>query len=124
MREGLSVMRAAGLRPASVIGIPPSIIARLLALPDAIVLRVARSLVAIDPRAKSSTLQDLEAGKPTEIDDLSGEIVRLAGSIGRDAPVNRAIVEAVHALESGPGPLRFWSPELLHQRLSRAADPA
>jgi 2-dehydropantoate 2-reductase len=120
MREGLAVMRAAGLRPTSVIGIPPGVIARLLSLPDAIVLRVARSLVAIDPRAKSSTLQDLEAGKPTEIDDLSGEIVRLAAGAGgiATAPANRAIVEAVHALESGARPLSFWSPERLRERLS------
>jgi 2-dehydropantoate 2-reductase len=116
MREGLAVMRAAGLRPTSVIGIPPGVIARVLGLPDAIVLRVARSLVAIDPRAKSSTLQDLEAGKPTEIDDLSGEIVRLARA--RDAPANRIVVDAVHALETSSRPLSFWTPETLRERLS------
>ncbi len=120
MREGLSVMRAAGLRPATVIGMPPGAIARLLALPDAIVLRVAKKLVSIDPRAKSSTLQDLEAGKATEIDDLSGEIVRLAAQKGRLAPANRVIVDVVHSLEIAAPPLPFLTPDELRERIAAA----
>lgn len=118
IREGLRVMRRAGLQPRSVVGLPPGAIARLLALPDAIVLRVAKSLVAIDPTAKSSTLQDLEAGKPTEIDDICGEIVRLAEEHGAEAPANRTIVQGVHALEQQERK-RFWSPDDLLRRLSR-----
>lgn len=117
MREGLEVMRAAGLRPLTVVGLPPGAIARLLTLPDAIVLRVAKTMVDIDPRAKSSTLQDLEAGKPTEIDDLCGEIVHLAEEAGVDAPKNRLLVEAIHALEEAPAPTPFWSPATLAARL-------
>jgi 2-dehydropantoate 2-reductase len=120
MREGLKVMRAAGLRPATVLGIPPGAIARMLALPDAIVLRVAKKLVSIDPRAKSSTLQDLEAGKATEIDDLSGEIVRLAAQAGKSAPANRIIVETVHSLEIAAPPLPFLTPEELRERIAAA----
>jgi len=118
MREGLAVMRAAKLHPVTVVGMPPAAIARLLTLPDAIVLRVAKTMVSIDPRAKSSTLQDLEAGKPTEIDDLSGEIVRLAEEAGMSAPANRVIVDAVHALEQTAMPLPFWTPETLRERIA------
>ena len=117
MREGLDVMRRAGLHPLRVVGLPPGAIARLLTLPDAIVLRVARSMVDIDPRAKSSTLQDLEAGKPTEIDDLCGEIVHLAQRARIDAPKNRLLVDAIHALERAPAPTPFWSPKTLAARL-------
>lgn len=120
MREGLKVMRAAGLRPATVLGIPPGAIARMLAMPDAIVLRVAKKLVSIDPRAKSSTLQDLEAGKATEIDDLSGEIVRLAAQAGKAAPANRIIVDTVHSLEIAAPPLPFLTPEALRERIAAA----
>jgi len=120
MREGLKVMHAAGLRPATVIGMPPGAIARLLALPDAIVLRVAKKLVSIDPRAKSSTLQDLEAGKATEIDDLSGEIVRLAAKSGKSAPKNRIIVDVVHSLEIAAPPLPFLTPAELRDRIAAA----
>jgi 2-dehydropantoate 2-reductase len=120
MREGLAVMRAAELHPARVLALPPSWIARLLAWPDAIVLRAAKSLANVDPRAKSSTLQDLEAGKPTEIDDLSGEIVRLAERAGVAAPANRLLVELVHELERAERPLQFVTPEHLRMRIEAA----
>ena len=109
MREGLRVMKTAGLHPKGIVGLPPAAIARLLTLPNAIVLRVAKSMVAIDPRARSSTLQDLDAGKPTEIDDLSGEIVRLADNSGDEAPANALVVEAIRDLEKQPRPLPHWS---------------
>ncbi|MDJ0864858.1 MAG: 2-dehydropantoate 2-reductase [Myxococcota bacterium] len=118
MREGLGAMKRAGIEPRPVVGLPPWLLARLLNLPDAIVLRFARSIVDIDPEAKSSTLQDLEAGKPTEVDDLSGEIVRIARRAGVDAPRNALAVEAVHELEAAPAPRPYWSPEKLAQRLA------
>ncbi|MBL4685297.1 MAG: 2-dehydropantoate 2-reductase [Nannocystaceae bacterium] len=116
MLEGLGVLRASGLRPRSIVGLPPGVIARLLALPDAIVLRVAKSLVAVDPAAKSSTLQDLEAGKPTEIDDLCGEIVGRGADTGTPAHANAVVTNAVHALEAERTP-SFWSAERLLEAL-------
>ncbi len=116
MREGLTVLRGSGLSPRSIVGLPPGAIARLLTLPDAIVLRVAKSLVAVDPSAKSSTLQDLEAGKPTEIDDLCGEVVLRGREAGLSAPANAVITDAVHALEAQERP-EFWSPERLNDAL-------
>jgi 2-dehydropantoate 2-reductase len=120
MREGLDIMRRAGLHPTSVLLLPPNVIARVLTWPDAIVLRAAKSIASVDPRAKSSTLQDLEAGKPTEIDDLSGEIVRLAAQAGTIAPANTVIVDAVHELERSAPPLPFWTQERLRQHIAAA----
>jgi len=40
---------------------------------------------------KSSMLQDVERPKRTEIDEISGEIVRRAEAAGVDAPVNRVL---------------------------------
>lgn len=112
-------MKAAGLHPTSVVGIPPLLIAYLLRMPNVLVLRVAKSLVSIDPRAKSSTLQDLERGKPTEIDDLSGEIVRLAEQAAIAAPANEILVDAIHTLEHASPPLPYWTAEQLQQRLRK-----
>jgi 2-dehydropantoate 2-reductase len=121
MAEGLAVMRAAGIRPARVLALPPEWIARLLPLPDAVVLRVARRMIAIDPAAKTSTLQDLEAGRATEVDDLHGAIVTLAARAGVPAPRNAAIVELVHELEAaarrGVAPLPHLSGAQLRARL-------
>jgi 2-dehydropantoate 2-reductase len=44
---------------------------------------------------RSSMLQDLERDRPTEIDAISGEILRVAASHGLDLPATRAIVEDV-----------------------------
>ncbi|WP_439105954.1 ketopantoate reductase family protein [Congregibacter sp.] len=44
---------------------------------------------------KSSMLQDFIAGRPTEIDYLNGELVRRATSLGRELPLNNALVDAL-----------------------------
>lgn len=118
MLEGLAVLRAVGYRPRSVIGLPPAVIARALRLPDAILLRVAKKLVSADPSARSSTLQDLDAGKPTEIDELNGAIAALARAQGRAAPANATVAELVHALEGRPAPLPFVAPAELRRRIA------
>jgi 2-dehydropantoate 2-reductase len=118
MLEGLAALRAAGYRPTSVIGLPPGIIARALMLPDAILLRIAKKLVSVDPGARSSTLQDLDAGKPTEIDELNGAIAALAREHRRPSPANDTVTELVHQLEAGVAPLPFVTPAELRQRIA------
>ncbi len=118
MREGHRVLVRAGYRPASVVGLPPSIIARLLPLPNAIVLRVARRLVAVDPGARSSTLQDLDAGKPTEIEHINGAIVTLAEQHGLAAPANEVVVSIVRQLEQSAPPLPFVAADELRRRIA------
>ena len=54
-------------------------------------------MIKIDAAARSSMLDDLEAGRDPEIDYLQGEIVRLAKKHGRTAPINARMIEAVHA---------------------------
>jgi 2-dehydropantoate 2-reductase len=49
---------------------------------------------------ESSRLQDLRAGRPTEIDAISGAVVGLASTIGVEAPVNHALRDIVHAIEA------------------------
>lgn len=43
--------------------------------------------------------QDLRRGKPTEVDHINGQIVRLAESANMKAPVNAEIVRMTHELE-------------------------
>jgi 2-dehydropantoate 2-reductase len=100
LREGIAVMRAADLRPARVTIVPPRLIAALMVLPDEVVLRVARAIVDVDPRARSSTLQDLDRGRPTEIDELNGAIAWLAERAGIGAPINGTVAAIVHDHEA------------------------
>jgi 2-dehydropantoate 2-reductase len=51
------------------------------------------------PEAMSSTAQDLGRGRPTEIDDLNGYVVRESEAHGLPAPVNRTLHALVKLLE-------------------------
>lgn len=112
MREGLAILHGSGVSIARIGKLPPRFIANMLPLPDAIVLRVAKSMISIDPGARSSTLQDLERGRPTEIDALNGELVRLAEQHRLACPIHRWIVEQIHRME-GQSPLEFFPPDQL-----------
>lgn len=48
---------------------------------------------------RSSMVQDLEAGRRTEIDFLNGAIVNIAKETGLEAPFHRSIVSLIHARE-------------------------
>lgn len=116
-REALDVLDAARVPLARLTPLPPRWIARLLGAPDLLFRRLAGRVVAIDPAARSSMWDDLEAGRPTEIGYIQGEIVRLAERAGRAAPVNAALVRLIEAAERG-GPRRFTGREL-YQAITR-----
>jgi 2-dehydropantoate 2-reductase len=103
--ECLAAFDRAGIRLASIPGVPSVRSFRrwlsLLGVPGggAIVSSFARQRFNRKPIV-FSLYQDLLRHKPTEIDFINGEIVRLAREHGGDAPFNAAVVEMVHELES------------------------
>ena len=119
-RELLSLLEAAGIEPAR-IKLPPRWLPALLDVPDGVFRVLAGKMLAIDPLARSSMWEDLQAGRATEIDYLNGEVVRLAASLNRTAPVNGRLVALV--LEAEKGGRRDWTgPELLAElQQARAA---
>jgi 2-dehydropantoate 2-reductase len=52
-------------------------------------------------RLKSSSLQSLERGKPTEIDYLNGYIVEKGHEFGVPVPVNALVIMKIKAIEAG-----------------------
>ena len=52
-------------------------------------------------RLKSSSLQSLERGRPTEVDSFNGYIARRARDLGVAAPLNERLVTMVHEIEQG-----------------------
>ncbi|MEM9291497.1 MAG: 2-dehydropantoate 2-reductase [Acidobacteriota bacterium] len=50
---------------------------------------------------RSSMLQDIEAGRPTEIDAICGAVVRAAADAGAAAPLNGELLARVRALSAG-----------------------
>jgi len=122
--EALALLDAGAIRPARLTPLPPHWIPRLLTLPDFVFTRVAARMLAIDPHARSSMWEDLEAGRATEVDYLNGEVVRLAERLGRTAPANARLTALVHAAESG-GRRRWPADDLLRElRAAGAADAA
>jgi 2-dehydropantoate 2-reductase len=102
--ETLGLLDAAGIVPARVTPLPPRWLPGVLRLPTPLFRLAAARTLAIHPAARSSMYDDRAAGRPTEIDALCGAVLRLAQRLGRDAPRNRALVEALAAL--GPGEYR------------------
>ena len=109
-REALATLRAAGIRPAKIGPVPPRLLPRVIASPDWLFRNFFARGWKIDAKARSSMADDLAEGRRTEIEWLNGEIVRLAERTGREAPVNRRIVELVHRAEEGAKP---WAPAAL-----------
>jgi 2-dehydropantoate 2-reductase len=111
MREGLRVLRAAGIKPAPVEGVPPRLMAFALRLPDALFRLAARGMLAVDKNARSSMWEDLRLGRSTEIDHLQGQIVRLAEGHGLPAPLHRRVLELVKQAEMAQKGSPALSPE-------------
>jgi 2-dehydropantoate 2-reductase len=117
-REALDVLAAAGVKPARITPLPPSWVPHMLMVPDRFFRRVASSMLEIDPVARSSMADDLALDRPTEIEWINGEIIRVADTVGRTAPVNARVVTLVRDAENGGR--RDWSGAELRAELIAA----
>jgi 2-dehydropantoate 2-reductase len=100
MAEGLTAIRAEGIKPVSPTPIPSSWTPALLRLPDAIFEAVLGRAMKIDPQARSSMSEDLQRRRRTEVDYLQGVIVEIAERRGLQAPLSRRIVQLVKSAEA------------------------
>ena len=98
VNEALGVLAAAGIQPARLMPMSWPLFVMVLRLPTPLFRRIAARMLRIDPQARSSMADDLALGRATEIDALSGEVVRLAASVGMRAPLNETMVARVRAL--------------------------
>lgn len=105
--EALACMRAAGLRPAQLTLMPPARLPTLLRLPTPLFRVLAKRMLAMDEKARSSMADDLALGRPTEVDAICGAVVRLAKQHGMKAPCSTLMVDLLSARQP--------------QRLSRSA---
>jgi 2-dehydropantoate 2-reductase len=105
-REGLELLRRAGIRPGKVGPVPPRLLPAIIGSPDWLFNNILLKGWKIDSKARSSMADDLAAGRKTEIDYLNGELVALADRLGTAAPINRKIVELIQKAEAGAAP---WS---------------
>ena len=52
-------------------------------------------------KLKASMLQDLEKGKPTEVDAINGAVSEYGRKVGFPTPANDKVVEIIHRIERG-----------------------
>jgi 2-dehydropantoate 2-reductase len=120
MREGYRVARAAGVRldhglyglspralrqdrNAALVALLQSTMTGLLAImPD----HAAEGMLALASRSRlgrlpvrGSTWQSIARGRPSEIEYLNGEIVRLGGELGVPTPYNTRLIEVLREVE-------------------------
>jgi 2-dehydropantoate 2-reductase len=115
IREALLVLDTAGIAPAKIGPAGPRLIPKILQLPDSLFGIAAAGMLKVDAQARSSMAEDLERGRPTEIDQLNGEIVALAGKSGIAAPINARLAELVRTASESPGTPSFSGPQLLEE---------
>ena len=121
--EGLLALRAHGFHPAAVRVLSPTAVANILRMPNAVVSPIARGLLSARREARVSTLQDLDRGQRTEIDDLQGEVVRIAESHHLRCPANTTVLNVVRGHEQAVAanrPPAFLSASRLRARIERA----
>jgi 2-dehydropantoate 2-reductase len=89
---------------------------RLLEMPVVSgVIRVGARQIFTHRPIVFSLYQDLLKGKPTEVDYINGEIVRLAESAGSTAPLNAEVCRMVHELEQRPDRSFFTREEVVER---------
>lgn len=103
MDEARAVLAAAGRPPVRIHTLIPWLAPKALRLPTPLFRLVARSMLAMDPQARSSMWEDLSRGRSTEVDDLNGVVVELGEAHGVPTPVNRALRDWVKAVDAPPG---------------------
>lgn len=113
--EGVKVAKKAGIKLAPWNGLPIGLMPVVLKLPTVIVKLLVGAQLKVDPHARSSMWQDLDARRTTEVDYLNGEIVRVAEASGGKAPFNQRIVELIRVAEAKKegsprmSPAQLWS---------------
>lgn len=96
MREWLEVASTNRIALAKVTKVDGKWLPFILSLPDFMFRRVAATMLDIDPTVKTSMWWDLQQGKPTEVEDLNGEVVR-QGVLARNyCPANKVIIDLIH----------------------------
>jgi 2-dehydropantoate 2-reductase len=99
--ETLALLKKVGIRPAKIGKVGPDLLPHVIGAPDFVFNNLFLKVQKIDPKGRGSMADDFAANRPTEIDFLNGEVVRLAQSLGEQAPVNAAIVDLVKQAELG-----------------------
>ncbi|MDD5108524.1 MAG: 2-dehydropantoate 2-reductase [Candidatus Omnitrophica bacterium] len=114
-KEAFKIIDRVGIGLVSLPGFPVENLTKLTSMPDGLAAQVfsqQMSSLSKEP-LYGSILQSIMRGSLSEIDYINGEFVRLAEENNMPAPLNRALVDMVHAVEKNG---RFFSKDDLIQK--------
>jgi len=117
MKEGLEVIRLAGIKTAPVPGLSLSLIEKMAEMPLPQASSMMKNIIESggEQHTLGSMLQSIKRGRSTEVDYMNGEIVSLGKNNGIPTPVNSLMVGLVHEVEATR---KFLTVDELTQRLS------
>lgn len=118
--EANRVFTAAGVVSRVPIAVPAGMLPAVMRLPTPVFRRLARAVMRVDADGTSSMNDDLVRGRPTEIDILQGEVVRMGRYLGVETPACAHMVELVHEAERAGPDRRQWTGKALLAELQRA----
>lgn len=98
-QETLYLLDLAQIKPAKLTAISAHLLPKIISLPNFIFKILSRKMLAIDPLARSSMQDDIMAGRTTEVDWINGEVVQLAQQLGKQAPINKTLIELIKQAE-------------------------
>jgi len=111
-KEGLGIMKKAGVSLVSLPDCPLERLIKLTSLPEEEAASVYSGIIKSLSKEPlyGSILQSIKRGRPSEIDYINGEFVTLAKENGSRANLNERLVAMVHEVEQNK---RFFSKEEL-----------
>ena len=99
MSEAMVVLNAANQAYKTPTPVPAWLIPIILKIPTPLFKLVAKQMLEIDPKARSSMWEDFQKGRKSEIDELQGEIVRLGEKLGIPTPINSNVLYLVKEID-------------------------
>ena len=100
--EALAVMKRAGIQPARITAVAPSLLPLLLRLPNWLFRWLPASVLRMNPSAQSCLLDCGQRGRDTEVTDLCAAVVHLATRHGSSAPRSAAMCQLMQGQQTGP----------------------
>lgn len=101
-KEGLEVVSKCGIDLVSLPDFPLERLTKLTVLPGQEAAKIFSGIMANLSKEPlyGSILQSIKRGRPSEIDYINGEFLRLANEFNLSAPLNARLVQMVHQVEA------------------------
>jgi len=99
MKEGIEIVEKSNIKLKTLPSVDPKKMIKRLSKSNTFILNIGSRFIGIKENARNSMWQSLSRGKPTEIDYINGEIVKLAEKNNLEAPINTKLVELIKETE-------------------------